>query len=326
MKESDEAPAGERPAQAEAAPVTKATILVNPAARKVPGRFDGRRAVRYLAQQGVDATVVVPEGRAEMTIEARKAAERGDDLLFAVGGDGTQRDAAMGLAGSATALAPIRAGTTNVLAREAGIPGGLRAAFDAHLAGQTVRMDVGRADDTGFLMMAGIGWDARVAGMVPAGLKRLAGPAAYVLQGLRMLLWLRPRPARWLADGESFEGPLAVMVVSNTRSYGGAVSFAPRARANDGLLDVVALCPETPLDGARLSARLLARRLEGDTCAVTRRVAEVVFETPGLPVQLDGDYAGETPMRFSVDAGALLLRVPAGLLPGMLNHEGHDEA
>jgi diacylglycerol kinase family enzyme len=43
-----------------------------------------------------------------------------------------------------------------------------------------------------------------------------------------------------------------------------------------------------------------------------------VLETPGLPVQLDGDYAGETPMRFSVDAGALAVSIPASAQPDIL--------
>jgi diacylglycerol kinase family enzyme len=77
---------------------------------------------------------------------------------------------------------------------------------------------------------------------------------------------------------------------------------------------MIAMCPPHPWDGARIAARLAVNRVHGDRHVMEAQVAEVRIETPGLAVQLDGDYAGETPMTFSVDAGALRVSVPAGPL------------
>ncbi len=303
----------------------RATILVNPTARGVAKRFDGPRLVTYLEQHGVEARVVVPGSTEAATEEARLAGEEGADFLFVAGGDGSLRAAALGLAGSETALAVLPAGTANVFAREVRIPGGMQEAVDVHLRGQQVRMDLGRADGQCFLLMAGIGWDAEIARAVPNRLKRLTGPASYVLHGLRMLPRLRTQPMAWVADGERFEAPVGVMVLSNTRSYGGAISFAPDALATDGLLDLTALKPRRRGDGIRLAARLLARRLPRGGGATSGRVAEVTVETAGLPVQLDGDYAGETPMRFTVEPGGLVVSVPAGRLPAVLRRGMSNE-
>ena len=54
------------------------------------------------------------------------------------------------------------------------------------------------------------------------------------------------------------------------------------------------------------------------------RTPELTIETAGLPVQLDGDYAGETPMRFCVDPGALLVSVPGGPLARIFAREHID--
>ncbi|NJD65825.1 MAG: hypothetical protein FIB00_11385, partial [Chloroflexi bacterium] len=116
----------------------RGTVLVNLAARGVTKDFDGTRITRYLARKGVAAGLVLPSSGADATVKAREAAERGDDILFVVGGDGSVRDTALGLAGSETALAAVPAGTVNIWAREAGIPTGIRAAVAAHLDGQSV--------------------------------------------------------------------------------------------------------------------------------------------------------------------------------------------
>jgi len=296
--------------------VRTATILVNPAARGVARRFDAARAVGQLEARGVAVRLAVPASPAEATAEARAAAGRGDDLCFVVGGDGTLRLAAEGLAGSATALAAIPAGTVNIWAREAGIPREAPAAIDAHLAGQTAAMDLGRADGHAFLLMAGIGWDAEIAAGVNPRLKRAAGDIAYILNALVHLPALRTHPARWRADGRAFREPLAWMVLGNTRLYGGRVHLTPGARVDDGRLDMVAFCPHGPGETLAMAVRVLAGRREGRH-VVTGRYAEVAVETPGLPVQLDGDTVGATPMTFRVEPGALRVRVPAGPLPAL---------
>jgi YegS/Rv2252/BmrU family lipid kinase len=295
-----------------------ATVLVNRAARGVSQRFDGTSIVRYLDLHGIEARLVVPSSPAHATREARLSAARLDDILFVVGGDGSVRDAALGLAGSETALAAVPAGTVNIWAREAGIPRRLRDALDAHIAGQSVRMDLGRADGRCFLLMAGIGWDAEVAAKVSHRLKRWTGDFAYILQALRMLPGLRTRPARWLADGEATELALAWMVLGNTRLYGGRVRLTPEATANDGQLDILAMCPRSVAETFRLAAKVALFSRREDARIISTRAAEVVVETPGLAVQLDGDVAGETPMRFWVDRAALRVSLPAGPLPSIL--------
>ncbi|PFG73263.1 diacylglycerol/lipid kinase family protein [Tepidiforma thermophila] len=296
--------------------VRTATLLVNPAARGVARRFDAAQVVRRLEERGIEVRLAVPGSPEEATAEARAAAARGDDLCFVVGGDGTLRQAAEGLAGSATALAAIPAGTVNIWARETGIPQDVLAAVDLHLAGQTAAMDLGRANGHAFLLMAGIGWDAEIAAGVNPRLKRAAGDLAYILNALVHLPALRTHPARWRADGRSYREPLAWMVLGNTRLYGGRIHLTPEARVDDGRLDLVAFCPHGPGETLAMAVRVLAGRREGRH-VVGGRFAEIAVETPGLPVQLDGDTVGATPMTFRVEPGALRVRVPAGPLPAL---------
>ena len=291
----------------------RATVLVNPAARGVGERFDGARLVRYLGERGVEASVVVPASASEATTRAREAADREHDLLFVVGGDGSMRDAAAGLLGSKTALAAIPAGTVNIWAKETGIPNGIRKALDAHLGGQTVQVDAGQVGGACFLLMAGVGWDAEVTAKVSSKLKRRAGDLAYIAQGALMAPRLRTTMTRWSTPSESFEEPLAWMVLSNTRLYGGRIRFTPDATVDDGELDVLAMCPGGPFEAIRLAGKLAAGKRSDDRL-IRFRAPSISIETAGLPIQLDGDYVGETPATFSVAPAALLASVPAGPL------------
>ncbi len=291
----------------------KATLLVNSAARGVSKTFDSSKLTRYLAKRGCETSLVLPTSAADATRQARASAERGDDLLFVVGGDGSVRDAALGLAGSETALAAIPAGTVNIWAKESGIPRGIKASLDSHLAGQSVHMDLGRAGDSCFLLMAGVGWDAAIANRVSKRLKKATGDIAYMAQAAWMAPRLRAQPTIWRSGGEQFDEPLAWMVISNTRLYGGKVRLTPDAVIDDGEFDVLAMCPHGFGEAARLVTKVVLGK-RSDERIVQRRTAELEIETPGLAVQLDGDFVGETPMKFTVDSRGLLVSVPGGVL------------
>src|SRR4249920_1313321 len=59
--------------------------------------------------------------RGHATRLARAAAREGMDAVVVLAGDGTLNEAADGLAGSQTALAPLPGGSTNVFARAIGV-------------------------------------------------------------------------------------------------------------------------------------------------------------------------------------------------------------
>ena len=295
-----------------------ATLMVNPAARGVPALYDWTRPQRYLRKRGIETRLVVPPSPSDACREAARSAQAGDRWLFVVGGDGSLRVGAAGLAGSQTALAALPMGTVNVWAKEAHIPRKLKAALECHLHGRIERIDLGRAGDEPFILMASAGWDAAVARDVSPSLKRRLGDIAYIAQGVKMVRQLHGRPVAWSADGRRESSHIAMLVVSNTRLYGGRVMFTPVARANDGLFDYVALMPRHPGHTIGLAARLVTGRISKARHVVEGRAREVTIATPGLAVQLDGDYIGETPMRLQVEPGALAVSLPGGPLPAFL--------
>lgn len=256
---------------------------------------------------------------------ARLAADQGYDLVVAAGGDGTINEVINGLAGSATALAPLPLGTMNVWARELRLPLQPRAAAEAILHWQSRTIDLGRAGERYFLLMAGIGFDAAItAGVRPAEKRRL-GALAYVLRGIEQALSVRGARARLVLDGRPIRGRVLMVVVGNTQLYGGLVKITSHASIDDGLLDVCVIKGDNGFSVLRRLFAILSRRQAKDPEIQYYRARTVsIVSRPALPVQVDGDPIGATPMTFEVVPGALRALLPRDLPEDLVQHQPWD--
>ncbi|MCI0890561.1 MAG: diacylglycerol kinase family lipid kinase, partial [Chloroflexi bacterium] len=240
------------------------------------------------------------------------AAQRGIDAVVACGGDGTMNEVANGLAGSETAMATVRGGTANVWAKEIGAPKDLGEAVRVLVNGEPHSMDLGLAGDRHFLLMAGIGFDASIVQHVSPRLKRWSGALAYAVPTVLRAFSHRSFDAELVVDKEALSTPLYWLLLGNTRNYGGILNLTHQAKADDGLLDFCLVQHGGLPRLAWLAIWALLRRHQDRAEVVYRMFSSLEVRTPGLPVQLDGDYFGETPMTFSVAAGALRVLVPPG--------------
>jgi diacylglycerol kinase (ATP) len=294
----------------------RARIVANPVSggmRGANGLNELRETAIWLTEHGLP-TEVTTTARAGHAVElAREAVVAGREMVIAAGGDGTLNDVIQGLAGSTTALGVLPMGTVNVWAREIGIPLGASEAREVLLNGVRRQVDLGRAGPRYFLLMAGVGFDAEVVKRVERNwLKRV---------GLKMLdyiatagtLGLTQRPAKLILRiaGQQRKVSALMVVIGNTRLYGGAMQFTGRAVADDGLLDIVVIGGGGWARRAGVFLRAFLRRPSLGPDARYERARTVRLEsTPPLLVQVDGDIAGSLPMTFSVAPGALWVIVP----------------
>jgi diacylglycerol kinase (ATP) len=168
------------------------------------------------------------------------------------------------------------------------------------------------AGERHFMLMAGVGFDAAVVRRVPSIHKRLLGSTSYGVHGVIELTRYKPEFASLSLDGELWQGELFWGLFGNTRSYGGIINITSQARVDDGLLDAYVFDGQ----GARWLATTAAKLVRGihqQSDGVTfRKLREVVVETPGLPIQADGEYFGETPMTFGIAPAAVDVLLPRG--------------
>ena len=292
----------------------RACLIVNPVARTLPPPDRLATASAWLRLHGW----VVEQHRTERaghgTELARAAAERGCEVIIAVGGDGTVNDVVNGIAGTPAALAVISAGTANVWAREIGLPRHPAAVARVVDEGDVRLMDLGVVNGRLFLLMASLGVDSVVVSALSPWAKRTFGRLAYVTRGVYEAASFPAVRARIRMDRETIQADLLMLVAGNTRSYGGAIAIANQAVADDGRLDVVLYNGSGFGRFTGYLARTFMGRHAGAPGTVYRQVRclEVETATP-LPVQADGEVVGTTPVRLGVYPQALRVIVPAGL-------------
>lgn len=293
----------------------RALIVLNPLAGQAAALQQNVQAARAVWQaHGWSVDVKTTGSPGDGARLAREAAALGYDVVAAAGGDGTINEVVNGLAGTRTALAALPVGTVNVWARELGFPLEPRAAAEALLRAQVRRIDLGRANDRYFLLMAGVGFDAAVVNEVRSDEKRRLGALAYALRALDLALRYRGRRARISLDGRVVRGRVLLVVIGNSQLYGGIFKITARACIDDGMLDVCVIKGESLASAPLRVLSILRQRYNLDPRIEYHRARVVRVEARGaLPVQVDGDQAGATPMTFAVVPGALRALLPSTL-------------
>jgi YegS/Rv2252/BmrU family lipid kinase len=264
---------------------------------------------------GWDADLLVTEKAEAGVTAASSAALDGVDLVVAVGGDGTVRGCAEGLAGTGVPLGIVPHGTANLLARTLGVPlyhprAALNAALDP---GSAVRaIDLAVVDGVPFTAMTGMGLDAAV--VAGTRLKHQFGWLAYAMSGAAHL---RVPPTRFtirLDDGVPFEREARSVVVGNSGLLPGGFSLLPDARVDDGLLDVGVLAPQGALGWPRLATRVLTNSEYQDRMLERYQARRIEIAAAALlPREVDGELVpSEYAMTVTVRPGALVVRTPTG--------------
>ncbi len=302
------------------------TFVVNGTLGHASGRF------LALCQDAARQAGWQPEFRVTQKADAgmtaaREAATTGADLVVAVGGDGTVRGCAEGLAGTEVPLAIIPLGTGNLLARTLGIPVHQKAALNIALGRAGVvedrLIDLATADGTPFTAMAGMGLDAAV--VAATRLKHRLGWLAYAMAGAAHLALSPTAFSIRLDDANPVEREARSVVVGNSGLLPGGFTLLPEARIDDGMLDVGVLAPHGPLGWPRVATRVLTHSHHQDRHLErfqARRV-ELRADTP-LPREVDGEIVAHgTTLTVTVWPGALKVRVPSS--PRRQQDPGRDD-
>jgi diacylglycerol kinase (ATP) len=294
-----------------APPPRVATLILNPRAGSRERAVE--RVIAAAAELGWRLRVEETNARAHATELADEAVRRGDPVLLIGGGDGTLNEVLQAVTGTETAVGAIPFGTMNVWVRELGLSLDPAEATRQLLTGQIRRIDLGRVNGRNFLLMAGIGFDAEAIHALehrPVGRWRAL---SFFVEGALAAIRTHGQRVRVHADNEAFTTNAALVTVGNTRLWAGAVQITHRASVADGLLDVCIF------PGRALALKfwylllVLLGRHDAHPDVIYRQVRELhVQARPPIPIQLDGEPAGQTPALVQIVPGALRVLVGPG--------------
>jgi diacylglycerol kinase (ATP) len=242
-------------------------------------------------------------------------------LLVVVGGDGSVNEVVNGIAErDGVELAVIARGTGWDFARSLGIPHDARRAIDVALHGHARTIDLGRVtyqrwsggeERAWFANVASAGMSGAIAQRANDTSKALGGKASYVWATFAVF-------ARWTngevsvsVDGETRRARMHDVVVANGPYFGGGMKICPDADASDGTFDVLLIGDLTKRDLLlTLPKTFRGKHLPHPKAELLRGTRVTVDAPEPLPLQLDGEQPGTTPVRFELVPQALRVRVP----------------
>jgi YegS/Rv2252/BmrU family lipid kinase len=296
-----------------------AVVFVNSAAGGGRARVCLPQIQEIFKSLRVQAQFVMTNSASELESCAHDQILRGQNLLFAMGGDGTFQSLANAAFGANVVLGVLPIGGGNDFASALGLPSEPAEAAEAVLGGQPRCVDLVKvctADGRKRLYIGGggIGLDAEAARHAGGTYRHLPGRFRYIAAALHALVQYVPMEVRVdfpASDIPPFEAKALLAAVLNSPTYGAGVRLAPGAAVDDGLLDVVFIEKFSKIGVLTLLPGLMASG-ELRTSRVKRWRAQLVRLTTNRPCLFhgDGEILGPTPVEIEVAPKAVRVLAP----------------
>jgi diacylglycerol kinase (ATP) len=240
--------------------------------------------------------------------------------VVAVGGDGTVNEVVNGLVGTTTELAVIPRGTGLDFVRTFGIPGRLEDAARVAIDGRSRPVDVGQVayrswdgspGQAYFANIASVGMSGAIAKRVSESSRRFAIKASYFLSTIAVFARWQNAEVSVSVDETVRHARMHDVIVANCRYFGAGMKICPEAEPDDGVFDTLLIGDVTKRDLVTTLPKIYrGTHLPHPKAELLRgKVVEIDAGEP-LPVELDGEQPGTTPVRFEILPRAVRLRVP----------------
>jgi diacylglycerol kinase family enzyme/membrane-associated phospholipid phosphatase len=289
-------------------------VVQNPIAGQSSPEFVRQIICAAFEAAGWQCDVYETTGHDDFPALIEQARRDGDDLVVAVGGDGTVADVADALVGAKIPLGIVPLGTGNVLAAELGISEDPRQAV-ALLVGEhhVCQLDAMQVAGHHYFLQVGTGLGSLMIRDTSREAKRRFGRLAYMVTLIRGLFGYRLRRYTLLIDGRVRRVRAWDVLVANAGTLGmRPLQWSPEINPTDGRLDVVVVKIRSLRDWSKVLWRLLlGLPHSGPAIRVypLRHQATIASRRP-QPVQADGEMIGTTPFAVRLVPRAIAVIVP----------------
>lgn len=230
--------------------------------------------------------------------------------LIIVGGDGTINEAVNGLDHDIP-VSIVPAGTGNDFIKNVELGKTREDQFETAINGKINKIDLGKCNERIFLNGVGIGFDGQIVeDMFSKQVPLLKGHLAYYYHVLRILGGYAVKPFEYMIDDHTHKKELILLAIGNGTTFGGGFKLMPKAKVDDGLLEICSIGDLSPISRF-LNIHRLSNGSHGKLGMVDFHQVEKlqVRENDLLFAHIDGERMGTPPFEISVLPTALQLRV-----------------
>ena len=292
-----------------------AHLIFNPVAGQRDARQDLSLIKQFLKPHfSLKIHQTTPEVDADKLVKTAVSAHA--DLVIAAGGDGTVSAVAGGLIGKQIPLGIIPRGTANAFAVALGISQLLpiRSACQIILAGHSQTIDAAYCNEKPMILLAGIGYEARVIELADRQLKNRWGSLAYLMSGWQNI-GEQQFETEIESQGKLYQFSAGAITIANVAPPTSVMAQgAGEVLWNDGLLDVTIATAENKLQAVTTLLRLFGAAItkteldqQNVVHARTRRLK--VTTSPPQKVVVDGEIIGTTPVEVECIPNGLTVLV-----------------
>lgn len=277
---------------------------------------------------GWDCALVATTGPGSATEQTREILERGCEVLFACGGDGTVHEVLQSLVGSTseTALGIVPLGTGNVVAINLGLPAFTPRAAAMQLEFTPRRVAAGvmsstanksASDSRYFIAAAGLGLHARMMAEANSAAKHRGGMTAYYRSGFRLLL--REPLVKFSAKittptGDVQSHECYELLALKIRQFGGIVRrWRPGSSLEDSHLTLMLTKTAARARVCLGAVRCMiggSPQIRGVEMIPATRVTCTALSSSEVIGEVDGEVFGELPAELAIVPGAISLLMP----------------
>jgi diacylglycerol kinase (ATP) len=266
----------------------KIFFIINPVAGRGRAALVAEVIEQYIDREKFNHQILVSNKQGQVELLAAQAIEEGADVIVAVGGDGTVNEVAKKIIHTDIILGIIPLGSGNGLGNHLKIPHNAEKAIALINRLQIMRIDTGAINGLYFVSVAGIGFDAVVARQYARSGKR--GLKTYVRYTMRKYFSYKPGKYKIRFNGEVIFRKALLITFANSDQFGYNTSIAPKAKSDDGYLDMCILEKIPLLITPFTLPRLFTRRIHTSRFHESHHVKEAtVFRKRTSVIQIDGE-------------------------------------
>lgn len=286
-------------------------FIVNPIAGKGKGKTVAKQIEGYMKEIAVPYEIRFTTRSREAENLALVASMEGYKKIVAVGGDGTVYEVVNGIIGRDITLGIVPSGTGNDFARSLGVGKSIETALDTVVYGRERLVDCGKANNRYFVNVAGIGFDTDILKEAEKIKKYFSGPWAYLAGVFKTLIHYKYKKIHMTIDSEQYQKEILLVAFANGNYYGGGMKIAPDADMEDGYFDICVIHKIPKLKVLRLFPTIFAgKHIEVEEVSIYRGKKVELYGDSPMPINLDGDLVGTTPLTIEIVPKSLKLMSP----------------
>lgn len=266
----------------------KVTVIINPISGGKKKDWIAKEIIKKLSKTH-QIEIMFTEAPQHATTLAKEALGRHTDIIAVVGGDGSVNEVSQAIIGTDATLAIIPTGSGNGFARHLNIPLKVNEAIDLISNGKVEMIDTAKINNRSYLGVAGIGFDAEIGWAFDQFGYR--GFFPYMLLTVKEFPKYQPAVYDLLIDGKHYLREAFLISFANSSQFGNGAFIAPKAKVNDGTLDIVIIKKFPSYETVEIVSRLFNHTLHRSKYVEIIKCKEVIIKQKNLKAHIDGEPA-----------------------------------